>query len=160
MRFLWFGKKKSAEVAPIEEREAPTPVEVFSISNFVIESNPQPTVKGTELSHQAIHSLALSILAQNSKPADIAAQEFFQERGATLLPVSDFTSSADRGYSGRVRDGQTIRNVLIGAPSVISRATTPWCESIIAATRDSTNTSVIAVDGIAYAAFTITSELQ
>ena len=160
MRFLWFGKKKSNSPQVIEEAEAPIPVEVFSVSNFLIESNPQPSVKGTELSHQTIHALALSILSQSSTPADLAAQEFFQEHGSSRLPVSDYSYSAERGYSGRVSDGEITRNVLIGSPKVIARATTPWSAAIEKAARENPEVFVLAIDGIAYAAYSVTSELQ
>jgi len=158
MRFLWFGKK-AAKVSPVEVEVERTPVEVFSVSGFVIESNPTPENKKTELSHSTINSMVLSVLSQATSPADIAAQEFFQERGANVLPINSYSFSADRGFSARVVDGETTRTVLVGPVEAITRATTPFCQSIQAATQVNPEAFVVAIDGIAYAAFTLSSEM-
>ena len=159
MRFLWFGKKKSQSSAPVKVKEERTPEEVFSVSGFVIESNPEPATKNTELSHSTINSLILSVLSQASSPADIAGQEFFQARGAIVLPIDDNSFSAERGFSARVRDGEKNRTVLIGPAPVITRATTPLCNSLASAIAADNSLFVVAIDGIAYAAFGIGSEL-
>ena len=159
MRFLWFGKKKAPQILAPEVEIARTPVEVFSVSGFVIESNPVPGNKNTELSHGTINSMILSVLSEASSPADVAAQEFFQERGANVLPINSYSFSAERGFSSRVVDGAITRTVLIGPVEAISRATTPFCPSIAAATQSSPESFVVAIDGIAYAAFTLRSEL-
>jgi len=159
MRFLWLGKKKSARPEPADVQEERTPQEVFSVSGFVIESNPEPATKNTELSHATINSLTLSVLSQASSLADIAAQEFFQARGAIVLPIVDNSFSPERGFSARVQDGEKLRTVLIGPDSVITRATTPLCSSLASAIAADDSLFVVAIDGIAYAAFGIGSEL-
>ena len=159
MRFLWFGKKKA------KESSAPTPEtprelqESFSVSGFAMESNPVAGTKNSELSHQTINSLALSVLSQAHHDSDKAAQEFFQERGAIVLPISSYSFNAERGFSARVQDGEISRTVLIGPVAEIARATTPFCPSIAAATAQHPEAFVIAIDGIAYATFTISREL-
>jgi hypothetical protein len=156
MRFLWFGKKKT--VKPVETPPPPTPQEVYSVIGYICETNPEAGAKNTELSAQLINSAILSILSQANSPADIAAQEFFQERGANVLPISDYSFSAERGFSGRIQDGDIERTVLIGPASVIARVTTPLSNSLASAAANNPDLFVIAIDGIAYAAFGITKE--
>jgi hypothetical protein len=103
--------------------------------------------------------MILSVLSQATSPADIAAQEFFQERGANLFPINSYTFTAERGFSSRVVDGATTRTVLIGPVEAITRVTTPFCPSIAAAIQGNPDSFVVAIDGIAYAAFTLGSEL-
>jgi len=75
------------------------------------------------------------------------------------LPVSDYAFSAERGFSGRIQDSEIKRTVLIGPTSVISRVTTPLCSSIANAAASNPDLFVVAIDGIAYAAFGITKEI-
>jgi len=157
MKFLWFGKKKAAK--QVEVTPPPAPQEVYSVVGYICETNPEAGAKNTELPAQFINSAILSILSKAHSPADIAAQEFFQERGANLLPVSDYSFSAERGFSGRIQDGDIRRTVLIGPASVIARVTTPLSNSLASAAANNSDLFVVAIDGIAYAAFGITKEL-
>ena len=157
MKFLWFGKKKAAK--QVDVTPPPAPQEVYSVVGDICETNPEAGAKNTELPAQLINSAILSILSKSHSPADIAAQEFFQERGANLLPVSDYAFSAERGFSGRIQDGEIKRTVLIGPTSVISRVTTPLSSSIANAAASNPDLFVVAIDGIAYAAFGITKEI-
>ncbi len=157
MKFLWFGKKKS--VTPVEAAPPPVLQEVYSVSGYICETNPEAGAKNTELSAQLINSAILSILSEANSPADIAAQEFFQERGANVLPLSDYAFSTERGFSGRILDGEIKRTILIGPASVISRVTTPFTEALLNAVASSPEQFVVAIDGIAYATFGITKEM-
>ena len=157
MRFLWFGKKKPLK--PVEITPPPAPQEVYAVSGYVCETNPEAGAKNTELSAQLINSAILSILSQANSPADIAAQEFFQERGANILPISDYSFSGERGFSGRILDGEIKRTVLIGPVEVIARVTTPLNRSLANTIESNPGSFVVAIDGIAYAAFGITKEL-
>ena len=161
MKFLWFGKKKKA--APIAETEAVRePQEVFSIVGFQCISTPlsgTKAQKSLELSHQVINSMILSLVSQEHSPAYIAAQEFFQEQGANVLPVRDYSFTAERGLSARVQDAEVTRTVLIGPAKVIAHATTPFNESIAEAVLATPDCSVVAIDGIAYATYSINHEL-
>ncbi len=157
MKFLWFGKKKS--VTPVELAPPAAPQEVYSVSGYICETNPEAGAKNTELSAQLINSAILSILSEANSPADIAAQEFFQERGANVLPLSDYAFSTERGFSGRILDGEIKRTILIGPASVISRVTTPFTEALLNAVASSPEQFVVAIDGIAYATFGITKEM-
>ena len=157
MKFLWFGKKKS--VTPVEAAPPPVLQEVYSVSGYICETNPEAGAKNTELSAQLINSAILSILSEANSPADIAAQEFFQERGANVLPLSDYAFSTERGFSGRILDGQIKRTVLIGPAAVIARVTTPLSGALANAVASSPEQFLVAIDGIAYAAFGISKEL-
>jgi len=158
MRFLWFGKKK-AKVTPTPPAPEVAKQEVYSVVGFICESNPDPSSRGSELNPHIINSAILSILSQANSPADVAAQEFFQERGAVVLPISDYSFAPDRGFSARVIDGEIRRTVLIGNPEVIARATTPFSASIAAAVLSDPTSFVVAIDGIAYANFGISKEV-
>jgi hypothetical protein len=159
MRFLWFGKKKVKPTPVLEVEKEREPEEVYSVVGFTCETNPIATAKNTQLHLEVINSLILSVLSQANSPADLAAQEFFQAHGANVLPTDGFTYSAERGYSSRVRDEKTLRTVLIGPAPVIARAATPFCRAISTAIAENPNALVVAVDGIAYASYSITKEL-
>ena len=157
MRFLWFGKKKAKVVqAPVAPEVAKQ--EVYCVTGFICESNPDPSSRGSQLDPHVINSAILSILSEANSPADLAAQEFFQERGAIVLPISDYSFAPERGFSARVIDGDTKRTVLIGNPEVIARATTPFSPAIAAGVLSEPTSFVVAIDGIAYANFGITKE--
>ena len=158
MRFLWFGKrKKSATVVDLQEVSEPQ--EVFSVADYTCINSPIKGAKGVELSSQLIDSLIFSLLSQENSPADVAAQEFFQQKGANLQEVRDYSCNSERGSSARVEDAGTSRTVLIGRADTIARATTPFCEEIVAAVAATPDCKVVAIDGIAYATYTITREL-
>jgi hypothetical protein len=157
MRFLWFGKKK-VKAAQVSSAAEEARQEVYSVSGFICETNPDPTSRGSELNAHTINSAILSVLSEASSPADLAAQEFFQERGAIVLPISEYGFTAERGFSARVIEGDIKRTVLIGNPVVIALATTPFCPSIKAAVTAEPGSFVVAIDGIAYASFGITKE--
>ena len=159
MRFLWFGKKKppasvaSTELEVVEE-------ESFSVIGFVCESNPPTGGKASQLEAATIHSCILSLLQGANSPADLAAQEFFQERGAIVLPIVDYSSTPDRGFSARVVDEDRTRTVLMGPAEVIARATAPFSPAIAGAVLQNPQCCVIAIDGVAYASFAVVSELS
>jgi len=159
MRFLWFGKKKQTVLAPDVEvvRE---PQEFFSVTGFVAVASPMGGSKNTELSHQFINSVILTLLSQEHSPAALAAQEYFQESGANLLPLRDYSNSSERGISGRVEHDGTLRTVLIGPAATIARATTPFASEITEAVSASPEVKVVAIDGIAYAAYSISREVM
>ncbi len=158
MRFLWLGKKK---VKPNSIRVVQEVIrkEVFSVSGFVCQTNPDPSSRGSELTTESINSAILSVLAAASSPADLAAQVFFKERGAIVLSISDYSFVPERGFSARVIEGATKRTVLIGNPVVIARSTTPFSATIAAAAMADPTSFVVAIDGIAYACFGITKEI-
>lgn len=158
MKFLWFGKKKSAPKPEAMQEPIREPEEVFSVTGFICETNPIAGTKNAALNAHTINSLILSIYSQSHELADVAAQEFFQERGAIALPVTDYSINAERGISARIFDGDVKRTVLVGPPAAISRASTPFCETIAAGVAAAPTSLVVAIDGIAYANFEITKD--
>ena len=160
MRFLWFGKKKSVSKPEVVVEPKREPEEIFSVTGYICETNPIAGTKNAELNAHTINSLILSIYSQAHDPADVAAQEFFQERGAILLPVTDYSMNAERGISARVFDGDVKRTVLVGSPTVISRASTPFSDAIASAVAANPRSLVVAIDGIAYANFEVTKEIR
>ena len=160
MRFLWFGRKRKADrkaqSAPAVVRE---PQEVFSVNDFVVVNSPLAGSKATALSTEKIDSLILSLVSEVHAPADIAVQEFFQERGAEKYLVTNFSHNPARGLGGRISDASAKRMVLIGPAPVISRATTPLCKELAEVVNNNPNALLVAIDGIAYATYTVTSEL-
>ena len=159
MRFLWFGKRKPPTPVASTELEA-IQEEIYSVIGFVCETNPLAGAKGSQLEAATIHSCILSLLKGASSPADLAAQEFFQERGAIVLPIVNYSFSPDRGFSARVVDGAITRTVLMGPAEVIARAAAPFSPAIAGAVAENPSCFVIAIDGIAYASFAVISELS
>jgi len=158
MRFLWFGKKKNKTVAE-SKRE---PVEVFSVDNFVLVTHPLGNTAGTSLSSEVICSCIFSVIVNEESVASKAVQDFLQERGAMPLASSEYTHSSSQGYAARVKhqDSDKSSTVLIGPPAVISKASVPFHQEITDAIAASQETFIVAIDGITYAAFTISSEMQ
>lgn len=159
MRFLWFGKKKHNPKVETPTETVAEIQEVFSVVGYVCDTDPMAGAKFTQLSAELVNSMALTVLAQADSPADLAAQEFFQEHGANVLPISDYAFSADRGFSARVTDNELQRTILIGTPDVIARVSAPFSEKIATAAKDNADGFVIAIDGIAYASFAISKEI-
>ena len=159
MRFLWFGRKKRPTLLVATEPERKL-VEIFSVSDFVCETNPLQGAKGSQLDAHTIYSHILSLLSGGGSPADLATQEFFQERGGALLPILDYSYSPDRGYSARVVDEEMKRTVLMGNNQVIARASAPFAPMILSALELNPEAFVVAIDGIAYASFAVVSELS
>jgi len=156
MRFLWFGKKKVAQAPPLETPRAPQ--ELFTVSDFIAINNPITGSSNTGLADEVINSAIFSLLSNDHSPANFAAQTFFQSHGAILLPTLNYSFNPARGYSARIQDRDLQRTVLIGAPVVIARATTPFCQEIADAVAANPECFIVAIDGIAYASYQITSE--
>ena len=158
MRFLWFGKKR-APATVIQPESTPERQEVYSVVGYVCDTDPLAGAKNTQLSPKLIHSMALSVLSQTSSPADIAAQEFFQQLGAHPLPISDYAFSTERGVSAHVTNNGEQKTILIGTPEVITRVSAPFSPKIAAAALANADGFVVAIDGIAYASFAIAKEI-
>ena len=160
MRFLWFGKRKVTSQPAIANKIVAESQEIYSVIGYVCDTNPLDGTKNTQLSAGLIHSMALSVLAQTNSPAEIATQEFFQQHGANVLPISDYAYSADRGFSARVTDSGIQRTILIGSPCAIALVSAPFSAKISAAAKENADGFVIAIDGIAYASFAIAKEIR
>jgi len=158
MRFLWFGKKK---VKTFEEHRGES-LEVFSVDNFVLVTHPLGNSEDTALSSEVICSCIFSVILNEDSVASKAVQDFLQERGAMPLTTSEYTHSSSQGYAARVKhqDSEKSSTVLIGPPAVISKASVPFHQEISSAIEGTQEVFIVAIDGIAYAAFSISSKIN
>src|ERR1700685_761325 len=157
MRFLWLGKKKPEKFSQVELMREPQ--EIFSVTDFISINNPISGTSKTGLTDNLINSAIFSLLSKDHSAASLAAQTFFQSRGAILMPMTNYSLNPTRGHSARLQDGELERTILIGTPTVIARVTTPFCEPIAQAVQENPNSFVVAIDGIAYASYQIASEM-
>jgi hypothetical protein len=148
MKFLWFGKKKSAASAATEA----TPVESISVNNFLVVPAPLGESSSTALSASVIHSYLAALIRADKSEKSLALEEFLQERGMEPLEITHYSHSLTQGYSCKI--ASTGATVLLGAPDVIARATTPFHSEISEAIKSGAD-QVLAIDGIAYAAYSI-----
>ena len=164
MKFLWFAKKKVAaqSIATHEKVEkvemVAEPREIYSLVGYICDTNPLIGSKNTELTLDSINSMIFTALSKSNSAADIAAKDFFEKEGAILLPISDYEFSADRGVSARVTESGAQRTILIGSPIAIARVSAPFSEKISAAVKDNGDGLLVAIDGIAYASYTISKD--
>ena len=153
MRFLWFGRKKAA-AAQSQESVA---VETWRVNNFVVVESPLAGAAGTTIESSTIYSYLGTLAQQEQTPASQALVEFLQERGFVTLEITSYSHSESLGYSCKVFD--TSATVLLGGPAGIARVTTPFHTEISQAVGSGAN-QVLAIDGIAYAAFSIDSTTE
>ncbi len=153
MRFLWFGKKKAT---PVSQSELPN-VESFSVNNFVIVQSPLGPQTKTDLERAQIASYLLSLSKMATTPADRALQEYLQEFGANTVELSHYSYNEAQGHSAKVVT--TNQTLLLGTPAVIARVTTPFHSTINEAIAAGAQ-KVLAIDGIAYAAFSINGQVN
>ena len=158
MHFLWFGKKKSKSAIDAPQEL----VQVFNVDNFVLLTHPLGNAADTALSAEFICSCIFSVIVNEDSVASKAVQNFLQERGAIIFSTSEYTHSSSQGYAARVShpDTQKSSTVLVGPPTVISKATVPFHQEITDAIAASQEIFIVAIDGITYAAFTISSEMR
>lgn len=120
---------------------------------------------GTGLTRTEILSAIMTIERQSSHPIAQAIVRNLLGEGAQLLPISELTEIAGQGLAGRVDFGAG-RNlpVLIGSPESILRATISFHRDIedeIKKARSAGNSiAVVAIDGIAVAAFSVGDTLR
>ena len=153
MRFLWFGRKKAA--AP--QAQEHVAVETWSVNNFVVVESPLAGAAGTTIESSTIYSYLATLAQQEQRPASQALVEFLQERGFATLEISNYAHSESLGYSCKI--GDTNATVLLGDPVGIARVTTPFHAEIAQAIGAGAN-QVLAIGGIAYAAFSIDSTTE
>jgi hypothetical protein len=154
MKFLWFGKKKSKVSTEIA---APAPIWV--VKNFCIVPAPLGENSETSLDPVVIRSQLAALVTQGSDSEDQARQalaEYLHSAGTAPVSLGNYSFNSAQGHSARsLSNGATL---LLGRPEVIARATTPFHSEInqaIAAGAD----QIFAIDGIAYAAYSLNQEL-
>ncbi len=191
------GKRKksntptlSADLAKDQNSTPPISIPTWhhTLERVTIVTHPLGETPGTELDRNflfsALFSLAHAISTEaheeqhlespffalgSSIQAKAASEEFTCE----LLDVVGLTFGENLGYSARLSAHAKKYTVLLGEPSAVARASTPFHSEISAyastptdpsrdASRDNATDGerrfVLAIDGIAYAALTLASE--
>lgn len=178
--FSFFSRKKKSQgqISSTSSSRGETPKLVIEktwhhgLSEIAIVTHPLGDTPGTELDRELlfsfIFSLSHSISEMNNEAQDLSSK--FYSLGSAIaaksasegvayqkLDVVGLTFDASLGYSARISAQGKKFTVLFGEPTAVARASTPFHEEIAAIQNAS---YVLAIDGIAYVALTITSELR
>jgi Cu+-exporting ATPase len=125
-------------------------------------------VLGTEfaslLTEHNILSTALALESQSDHPTAKSITSYALSRGATQLPVTDFSQTPGVGVAGRVAIGNKSPVVLIGSPASIAHSCVNFdvqiIEAIHNAEQNARAVSVLAWDGVAIAVFASGDQLR
>jgi hypothetical protein len=171
-----FGRKKDAprnngsKSFKTTKSSKSAPIETYVVTDSMIVTAPIGNVRGTELSEAIIRSCVTSVLKNqgskvNQAIIDLMAAPFD-------FASSGYSHNTERGYAAIVLDTETEgltknplqRRVLIGGANFVGLATTSFHSDIAAIiakdlSADST-LHVVAIDGIAYAAFVVKREVK
>lgn len=178
--FSFFSRKKktpgqgSTSQALNNEATEPTKEKSWhhQLSELAVVTHPLGNTPGTELERDLlfsfIYSLSHSISELNNEGQDLSSK--FYSLGSAIaaksasegiayrkFDVVGLTYEPSLGYSARISAQGKKFTVLFGEPSAVARSSTPFHTEIAAVARAS---FVLAIDGIAYVALTITSELR
>jgi Cu+-exporting ATPase len=140
---------------------------VMKVQNSVIPSSAHATLGAKYaafLNEKLILSSALSVELANDHPVAKAIASYSLSRGATQMPVTEFTQTPGAGVAGRINLGGYSPVVLIGNPSAIAHSATTFDSAISAAISSAENlgltASVLAWDGVALAVFATGDEVK
>jgi len=183
-------KKNSGAQSEAAHREAPPiPAKQWhhTLSHFYLETHPLGQVPGTDLDRLLLINVlislsdAISLLeneAQESTSAFFALSQELQSKAAEFdcsvekFEVVGLSLDASHGYAARVSANSRKYTVLLGESSAVARASTPFNADLHLFLQDiagstsapadnvQSRTFVLAVDGIAYAALNLQSELR
>jgi len=183
-------KKNSGAQSDAAHREAPPiPTKQWhhTLSHFYLETHPLGHVPGTDLERQLLINIlislsdAISLLeneAQESTSAFFALSQELHSKARECectvekLEVIGLSFDVSHGFAARVSANSRKYTVLLGESSAVARASTPFNGDLqlflqdiagsTSAPADSAQrrTYVLAVDGIAYAALNLQSELK
>jgi len=183
-------KKNSGAHSDAAHREAPPiPAKQWhhTLSHFYLETHPLGQVPGTDLERTLLINLLISLsdaisFLQNEAPESTST--FFALSRELQSKAAEFDCSVEKfevvglsfdtshGYAARVSANSRKYTVLLGESSAVARASTPFnvdlqlfLKDIASSTSTPTDivqreTFVLAVDGIAYAALNLHSELR
>lgn len=116
------------------------------------------------VTEENILSTALALESQSDHPAAQSISTYALSRGASQLPVVDFSQTPGVGVAGRVAIGNKSPVVLIGAPASIAHSCINFDSEIVdainAAERNAHAVSVLAWDGVAIAVFASGDQLR
>lgn len=152
------------------------------LSELAVVTHPLGNSPGTELERDLlfsfIYSLSHSISELNNEVQDLSSKfyalaEAISAKAAAegvaeqKFDVVGLTYESSLGYSARISALGKKFTVLFGEPSAVARASTPFHSDISTIASKSVGTEnasrsqyVLTVDGIAYVALTLTSELR
>lgn len=153
-----------------------------TLSQITILTHPLGASPGTDLDHQliinALYSLTTAASLHNQEEQQetspfyalnraIAAYSSAEGIPAEQLNLVGFTFDPEHGYAARVSANSKKYTALFGTPAPVARASTPFHSEIravievgIAGEGETVTTYVLAIDGIAYAALILSSELR
>lgn len=116
------------------------------------------------LREEVILSSALSIELQSDHPVAAAIAISISRKGIKPSAVTEFSSTPGSGSAGRVNLGTQSPVVLIGSPTAVAHATTPFHQGltheIFQAQSKGLTVSVLAWDGVALAMFAVGDEVK
>jgi hypothetical protein len=183
-------KKNSGAQSETAHREAPPiPVKQWhhTLSHFYLETHPLGHVPGTDLERQLVINVLISLsdaislleneAQESTSPFFTLSQELHSkareiECTVEKLEVIGLSLDVSHGFAARVSANSRKYTVLLGESSAVARASTPFngdlqlfLQDIAGSTSapaddDQSRTFVLAVDGIAYSALNLQSELR
>jgi len=183
-------KKNSGAQSETAHREAPPiPVKQWhhTLSHFYLETHPLGHVPGTDLERQLVINVLISLsdaislleneAQESTSPFFTLSQELHSkareiECTVEKLEVIGLSFDVSQGFAARVSANSRKYTVLLGESSAVARASTPFngdlqlfLQDIAGSTSapaddDQSRTFVLAVDGIAYSALNLQSELR
>ena len=152
-----------------------------TISHFYLETHPLGQTPATDLERQLLMNVLISLcgaISLHENEAQEITSAFFAlsnelrvkaaeyECGVEKLEVIALTFDASHGYAARVSANSRKYTVLLGESSAVARASTPFNSDLQSFLKElesievKTSTYVLAIDGIAYAALSLQSELR
>ncbi len=116
------------------------------------------------LDEVGVLSLAMAVQSNNDHPIARAMSNYAIAHGAQKLEISEFTQTPGSGVAARVQLAGRPVVVIIGSPESVAHSTTPFdpviTHAINEAQSHSHSIAVMAVDGIAVAAFAVGDVLK
>lgn len=104
-------------------------------------------------------SIAMALESKNDHPVAQAIYRYCIAQGASSLEVSEFTQTPGAGVAARVQGLGKTFVVIVGAPESVAHSTTPFDNAInnaiAQAQSNSQSIAILAVDGVAIAAFAV-----
>ncbi len=116
------------------------------------------------LREEVILSTALSIELQSDHPVAAAIATSISAKGIKATTVTEYSRTLGSGSAGRVNLGMLSPVVLVGSPTAVAHATTPFHQDLIheifQAQEKGLTVSVLAWDGVALAMFAVGDEIK
>jgi hypothetical protein len=171
--FLSIKLVKREKIAPAE----PTYEEIFNIESEVFETNPYKNDPDTYFEQNILRTVALTLIVglrehltkMAENPSDqhkamAAIAKHLEAQGATPIAFTQWNQSPIQGIAARIILTGKSRTALFGPSIAMAKASAPFTSdiSIAVASGHSAGHSVfvLAIDGLAYAEFSVSHRLQ